>query len=274
MAYPVIGSQTTAIFNSANTRTIAIPANTLGGDLLVIFESVDINGTAVTLNTPSGGGWASAIGGQQNSYAAGTTNGVSLNVWTKVAGGTLGGATTEPSTYTATLSATRTAVLFILRIPANSYGSPILSAFNVGMSPGATRPIQSTALSIPDDETLVLTLICWDGSAGKQTAGTGYTNTTETIVSYPGNATHAQQVQQANQALAGTHASQYQNLSGAQPWGTSTLAFKEAPTPSGGSETTFKVWDGSTWIAKPVKVWDGSTWVTKPLKRRGTSTWI
>lgn len=36
----------------------------------------------------------------------------------------------------------------------------------------------------------------------------------------------------------------------------------------------FKVYAGSSWVAKPVKVWTGSAWVTKPAKVWNGSAWV
>jgi len=47
-----------------------------------------------------------------------------------------------------------------------------------------------------------------------------------------------------------------------------TIALKVKP---GGN---IKVWNGSSWVAKPVKVWNGSAWVAKPVKRWNGSAWI
>jgi hypothetical protein len=35
-----------------------------------------------------------------------------------------------------------------------------------------------------------------------------------------------------------------------------------------------KVWNGSSWVVKPVKVWSGSAWVTKPVKVWNGSAWV
>lgn len=35
-----------------------------------------------------------------------------------------------------------------------------------------------------------------------------------------------------------------------------------------------KVWNGTSWVTKPVKVWNGSAWVTKPVKRWNGSAWV
>lgn len=35
-----------------------------------------------------------------------------------------------------------------------------------------------------------------------------------------------------------------------------------------------KVWDGSSWVAKPAKVWNGSAWVEKPVKVWNGSAWV
>ena len=35
-----------------------------------------------------------------------------------------------------------------------------------------------------------------------------------------------------------------------------------------------KVWDGTSWVLKPMKYWDGSNWVIKPVKFYNGSTWV
>jgi hypothetical protein len=45
--------------------------------------------------------------------------------------------------------------------------------------------------------------------------------------------------------------------------------------PTGAGATgQIKVWNGSSWVPKPVKVWNGSSWVVKPVKRWNGSSWI
>lgn len=44
---------------------------------------------------------------------------------------------------------------------------------------------------------------------------------------------------------------------------------EETPSSTG----KIKVWDGSSFIAKPVKVWNGSSWVIKPVKVWNGSSW-
>lgn len=43
---------------------------------------------------------------------------------------------------------------------------------------------------------------------------------------------------------------------------------------SAGSSGQIKVWNGSTWVAKPMKVWNGSAWVIKPVKVWNGSAWV
>jgi len=43
---------------------------------------------------------------------------------------------------------------------------------------------------------------------------------------------------------------------------------------AGGSTGQAKVWNGSSFVAKPVKVWNGSSFVTKPLKRWNGTSWV
>lgn len=51
-----------------------------------------------------------------------------------------------------------------------------------------------------------------------------------------------------------------------------TIALRPDPSVSSGGNV--KVWNGSSWVAKPVKVWNGSSWVTKPVKRWNGSAWV
>lgn len=51
-------------------------------------------------------------------------------------------------------------------------------------------------------------------------------------------------------------------------WAAATMILR--PKPGG----NVKVWNGSSWAAKPVKVWNGSAWVTKPLKRWNGTAWV
>jgi hypothetical protein len=45
-------------------------------------------------------------------------------------------------------------------------------------------------------------------------------------------------------------------------------------TTSAGTTGQVKVYNGSSFVAKPVKIWNGSAWVTKPVKRWDGSTWV
>jgi hypothetical protein len=55
-------------------------------------------------------------------------------------------------------------------------------------------------------------------------------------------------------------------------WAYSVLAVK----PAGGGVTTgqAKIYNGTSFVAKPVKVWNGTAWVIKPLKRYNGSSWV
>lgn len=50
-----------------------------------------------------------------------------------------------------------------------------------------------------------------------------------------------------------------------------TIALRPAVSVASGN---MKVWNGTSWVAKPVKVWNGSAWVTKPVKRWNGSAWV
>jgi hypothetical protein len=45
--------------------------------------------------------------------------------------------------------------------------------------------------------------------------------------------------------------------------------YTEVPTGS-----SIKVWNGSSWVLKPLKRWDGSAWVDAKLKRWNGSSWV
>lgn len=71
----------------------------------------------------------------------------------------------------------------------------------------------------------------------------------------------------------------YVNGSPQNPIGTGTVSgpvdmYVEYTAGGGGSTGQIKVYNGSTFVAKPVKVWNGSSWVVKPLKYWNGSAWI
>lgn len=45
-------------------------------------------------------------------------------------------------------------------------------------------------------------------------------------------------------------------------------------TASAGATGRPKVWNGSSWVQKPLKVWSGSAWVEKPVKVWNGSSWV
>lgn len=48
----------------------------------------------------------------------------------------------------------------------------------------------------------------------------------------------------------------------------------DSPTTPISSTGEIKVWNGSSFIAKPIKVWNGTSWVTKPLKYWNGTSWV
>jgi hypothetical protein len=42
----------------------------------------------------------------------------------------------------------------------------------------------------------------------------------------------------------------------------------------GGNTGQIKVWDGASWVAKPMKVWTGASWEIKPVKFYDGATWV
>jgi len=52
----------------------------------------------------------------------------------------------------------------------------------------------------------------------------------------------------------------------------SSAAFTFALRPAVGG--AIKVWNGTSWVVKPVKVWNGSSWEEKPLKFYNGTSWV
>lgn len=44
-------------------------------------------------------------------------------------------------------------------------------------------------------------------------------------------------------------------------------------TPAVTTVTAVNVWNGSTWVARPVYVWSGSAWVRRPVTVFNGTTW-
>lgn len=58
-------------------------------------------------------------------------------------------------------------------------------------------------------------------------------------------------------------------------WVYQPLTPAAAQLQAGGAVTgQIKVWDGASFVAKPMKVWNGASWVTKPVKYYNGATWV
>lgn len=81
---------------------------------------------------------------------------------------------------------------------------------------------------------------------------------------------------QAGDALP-TGDTYYWRVRGIDPSGSNTYgswsSTRSFTVSAGGTTGQIKVYNGSSFVAKPVKVWNGSSWVTKPLKRWNGSSW-
>lgn len=40
-----------------------------------------------------------------------------------------------------------------------------------------------------------------------------------------------------------------------------------------GAPTGIRVWDGTSWVLRPVRVWDGSAWVARPVRHWTGTEW-
>lgn len=107
------------------------------------------------------------------------------------------------------------------------------------------------------------------GTESPSAAPSGYSNWQSQVSSGSGGAatdTAEKQVTLANSATEdpGTWTSVIEQ------WVCWTVGIYEAAA-SGGRP---KIWNGSSWVEKPLKVWNGSSWVEKPVKVWNGSSWV
>lgn len=227
MASPIVGSVSSPVaYSTALSHSVPVPSGTMAGDLLVAFYSQDVNNASMGFTIPSD--WSHVTGSPTESLTGAI--GSRLQVATKIAPGTAGSPTTDTANYTFTRSPSGWAVLVVVRIPVDAGGAtPIIHATAVNNNNASTRPVLSAPLTTSAADCLILTVMAWDESKGKQaTAG----DTTATVVNYSGPGNHAQNLLSATMASAGTYAAQQTQLSGPTAWSTMAVAIAY---PAGGA---------------------------------------
>lgn len=232
-----------------------MPASIASGDLLIASVGVRNPGT---WTLPAGGGW-----NVLEEKAGGGTVG-ETGVWYKIATGS------EGSTQTWTAGTATTGAWHVRKIT-GWHGTTPPERVAVNGDAASVNP-PNLAPSWGADDTLWIALA--GSSANTMTfsaAPSSFTSLTSTTASSGGGASNmGSATYQLNSASLdpGTFTTSTNRW-----WAAFTIAVRPA---AGGGGTTgqVKIYNGSSFVAKPVKVYNGSTWVTKPMKVYNGSTWV
>lgn len=253
MAFPTASAATVTTFaTSVTTMAVNMPASISSGDLLIAHVGVRNAGTWTVpsnwnlLEEKAGGGTVGETG-----------------VWYKIATGS------EGATQTWTAGTATTAAWQVRKITSWHGTTPpehvAVNGDAVAVNPPSLTPSWGAA------DTLWLALVGSSANTMNFTAApTNYTSLTSTTASSGGGASNAgSAIRQLNATSEdpGTF-----TVSQNRWWAAFTVAVR--PAAGGGTTGQIKVYNGSSFVAKPVKVWNGSSWVTKPLKVWNGSAWV
>lgn len=259
MAFPSAGTPVATQFAaSVTSMPVSLPATINAGDLLLAL--VEVRNTA-TYTKPTGWSDISTIA-QAGGGAVGKLNG-----FYKIAAGTEAG-----TTPTWTASTGTTGIWQTIRVTSWHGTTPPEATTASGDATAANPP--SLTPSWGTDDTLWLAIA---GHAAAVTAAwsaapTNYSGFQNDGASSGGAAVSiASSTRQLNAISEDPGAF---TVSGSNRfWTSATIGIRPAAA-GGGLTGQAKVYNGSSFVAKPVKVWSGSTWVVKPVKRYNGSIWV
>lgn len=255
MAFPTRSTPVYTKFTlSVPSFAVPYPSGLVAGDRIIIAADFRSPGT---INNPSGLT-------TQKSIAGGASVGGSY-YWERICDGT----ETGNMNFTSTVG---TSALFMVQKITGSHATEAAQFATAGSNGDSTAinpPAVSPAWGAEDN--LYITF-------GASSAGT--MNFTAAPTNYTGLSSDSASSGGALCNLA-TAYRQY-NASSDDPgnfttstnrfWSAMTLVIRPAAAPSNTGD--IKVYNGSSFVAKPVKVWNGSAWVKKPLKRWNGSAWV
>lgn len=250
MAHATISSATTTTF-ATSVGTMAVNVGSpAAGTLLIAHVGVRNQGT---WTVPSG--WNTLV-----EQAGGGTVG-EAGVWWKVATGSEG----ATQTWTA---GTATTASWQVRQITNWHGSQAPEYVSNNGDAVAIN-LSSVTASWGSDDNTVFALVGSSANTMNFTgAPSGYTSLASTTASSGGGASNAGS--SYKQVSAASDDPGAYTVSQNRWWAGITVIVRGA----GGATGQIKVWNGSSWVAKPVKVWNGTSWVVKPLKRYNGSTFV
>lgn len=258
MAAPTLVATPTVTTFATSVTTMAVnyPASVTAGNKLTLKVSVRNSGSWGTPPT----GWS------QRAQQLGGGSASQLTIFERTATGSEGGTTV---TFTASVGTTATWQM-------SQWSGANTSAIEVTTNSGdavAVDPPNNTPAGGSNDYTYEAIAGHAAGSTSAYSAGpSGYSGFQNSGGSSGGSAVSLGTAYKATTASTSENPGAF-TASNNRFWAGATIAI--APSGGGGGTTgQIKVWNGSSFVAKPVKVYNGSTWVTKPVKSYNGSTWV
>lgn len=254
MSYPVIASSVDTDFNlSATSFSVNLPGSLAVGDRVVI--AADFRSTS-TITPPSGYTLLRQVAG------GGSVGGSFY--WERICNGTEGSTATFNS-VTATSAAFK-----VLKIT-GAHASTQSEISNPGASGdvSAVNPQGVTASWGADDNLFIAFGASSAATMNFTAAPTNYSGLSQNVAS-SGGATCNIAYASRNFNSASDDPSAFTTSSN-RWWSALTLVVRPVTVPV--SSGKIKLFNGTSFVVKPVKVWNGSLWVTKSLKFYNGTSW-
>lgn len=260
MAFPSLAAAPTQTpFSlSVTSMAVAMPTSIASGDLLIALVEVRSSGSWTT--TPTGWTQISTI-----SQAGGGAVGQLTGFWKKAAG-------TESGTTPTWITSVGTSAQWQVTRWTGWHGTtPPEATTSSGDATAANPPSRTASWGADDNTWYAIAGHAAVSTAAFTAAPTNYTGFVNNGASSGGSAVSlASAYRQLNTATEdpGTFTAGGSN----RFWAAATIVIR--PVASGGTNGEIKVYNGSSFVAKPVKVWNGSAFVIKPLKYYNGSAWV
>lgn len=261
MASPTASSPiATGFSGSVTSMVVSMPATVSAGDRLIAAVSVRNPGTWSTMPT----GWA------QLKQQLGGGSAEQLTIFEKIADGTEGG-----TTKTWVASVATTAVWQVVRVT----GAHASTASEVTSTSGDASSANPPAIT-PSGGANDYLIIAVAGHAAISTAAftagpAGYSGFLNSGASSGGAAVSVATATKGLTAATTEDPGVFTAGGSNRFWSAATIAVYPAAGGGGGGTTgQIKVYNGTSFVAKPAKVWNGSAWTTKPVKRWNGSGWV
>lgn len=264
MAFPTLTSTAATGFAfSVTSFPLTMPASIASGDLLIAIVEIRIG---TTWTAPSGWTAISTIA-QAGGGGVGQLNG-----WYKIAAGTESGTTPTWTTVNAT-----SAQAHVHRVTGWHGTTAPEATTSSGDSSAANPPSLTPSWGADDTLWLAIGGHTAQSTAPWTAAPSGYSGfDLDSASSGGGVAAIASSWRNNNATSEDPGAFTVNTVPGVSShnryWTAATIAIR--PSAGGGTTGQIKVWNGTSFVAKPMKVWNGTSWVTKPVKRWNGTSWV